>query len=52
MNIVTPWEVKGEVDYDRLIKEFGISKLDEKILERFINLLPLLNGIKWQRLYL
>ena len=34
MNIVTPWEVKGEVDYDRLIKEFGISKLDEKILER------------------
>jgi len=26
---VTPWEVKGEVDYDKLIKEFGISPLKE-----------------------
>jgi len=31
---VTPWEVKGEVDYDKLIKEFGVSKIDEKLLER------------------
>lgn len=31
---VTPWEVKGEVDYDKLIEQFGIQKLDEKILER------------------
>ena len=22
--VVTPWEVKGEIDYDRLMKEFGI----------------------------
>ena len=27
---VTPYEVKGKVDYDRLIKEFGIEKLTEK----------------------
>ncbi|MEK6830258.1 MAG: tryptophan--tRNA ligase [Nanoarchaeota archaeon] len=24
---VTPWEVKGEIDYERLIKEFGIKRL-------------------------
>lgn len=33
-SVVTPWEVKGEVDYDKLMKEFGVSKLDEKLLER------------------
>jgi len=33
-NVVTPWEVKGEVDYDKLIKEFGIEKIDEKLLSR------------------
>ena len=26
---VTPWEVKGDVDYDKLIKEFGLSPLKE-----------------------
>jgi len=26
---VTPWEVSGEVDYDRLIKEFGVVPLKE-----------------------
>ncbi len=31
---VTPWEVKGKIDYEKLIKEFGVSKLDEKILAR------------------
>ena len=25
---VTPWDVKGEVDYNRLIKEFGVEKID------------------------
>ena len=32
---VTPWEVSGEIDYDKLIKEFGVKSLDEKILKRF-----------------
>jgi len=32
--IVNPWEVKGNVDYDRLIKEFGLSKIDSELLER------------------
>jgi tryptophanyl-tRNA synthetase len=31
---VTPWEVKGKVDYDRLIKEFGTEKVDDKIVQR------------------
>lgn len=31
---VTPYEVKGEVDYGKLIKEFGVSKLDDKLLKR------------------
>ncbi|MBI5871580.1 tryptophan--tRNA ligase [archaeon] len=31
---VTPWEVEGEIDYDRLINEFGVSKIDNKLLER------------------
>lgn len=31
---VTPWEVEGEIDYDKLIREFGVSKIDSKILQR------------------
>ncbi len=31
---VTPWEVSGKVDYDKLIKEFGVSKIDDKLLAR------------------
>lgn len=31
---VTPYEVKGEVDYDKLITEFGVEKLNDKLLER------------------
>ncbi|MBI4009625.1 MAG: tryptophan--tRNA ligase [Candidatus Aenigmarchaeota archaeon] len=32
--VVTPWEVKGDIDYDRLIKQFGVKPLDEVILKR------------------
>lgn len=32
---VTPWEVEGEVDYDKLISEFGTSPLTQDILARF-----------------
>ncbi|MBI2047289.1 tryptophan--tRNA ligase [Candidatus Pacearchaeota archaeon] len=31
---ITPWEVKGEIDYEKLVKEFGVSKIDNKLLER------------------
>tara|TARA_Y100000310_G_scaffold17671_1_gene17448 strand:+ start:16741 stop:17868 length:1128 start_codon:yes stop_codon:yes gene_type:complete len=31
---VTPYEAKGEIDYGKLIREFGVSKLDDKTLNR------------------
>lgn len=31
---VTPWEVKGAVDYQRLIKEFGTQPLTDALLKR------------------
>jgi tryptophanyl-tRNA synthetase len=31
---VNPYDVKGDIDYDRLISEFGIKKIDEKLLKR------------------
>jgi tryptophanyl-tRNA synthetase len=31
---VTPWEVTGQVDYDKLIKEFGTQKIDDKLRKR------------------
>lgn len=31
---VTPWEVKGEIDYDKLIKQFGTEELTEDIINR------------------
>ena len=32
--VVTPWEVKGKVDYERLIREFGTQPLTRELLER------------------
>ena len=31
---VNPWEVKGTVDYNRLIKEFGTKPLDDTLLSK------------------
>jgi len=31
---VTPWDVEGKIDYRRLIKDFGISRLSDKTLGR------------------
>lgn len=28
-NLFNPWEIKGEIDYEKLIKEFGLSMLKE-----------------------
>ncbi|MEM3791630.1 MAG: tryptophan--tRNA ligase [Candidatus Micrarchaeaceae archaeon] len=35
---VTPYEVKGSVNYEKLVREFGITPLDEEMLERIKNL--------------
>ena len=32
--IVTPWEVKGEVDYDRLVTQFGTERITPELLAR------------------
>lgn len=31
---VTPYEVEGKIDYDRLIKQFGVSKLTPKLSKK------------------
>ena len=32
--IVTPWEVKGKIDYDKLIQQFGTQAIDDALLRR------------------
>jgi tryptophanyl-tRNA synthetase len=32
--VVTPWEVKGKIDYEKLIKKFGTKQIDDELLER------------------
>lgn len=32
--IVTPWEVSGKIDYDKLVRDFGTQPLTPEILER------------------
>jgi len=33
--VVTPWHVEGNIDYDKLIKQFGTEKISIEILDRF-----------------
>jgi tryptophanyl-tRNA synthetase len=39
---VTPWEVKGDVDYEKLVKEFGVYKISESLRGKFKEAHPLL----------
>ena len=32
--VVTPWEVKGAIDYDRLVTQFGTERITPELLER------------------
>ena len=32
--VVTPWEVSGEIDYDKLVKEFGVTLIDNNLLNK------------------
>lgn len=32
--VVTPWQVEGEIDYDKLIKRFGTEKISKQLLDR------------------
>ncbi len=48
---VTPWEVSGEVDYDRLIERFGTSPIDESLLERLRRLAGELHLLLRRRIF-
>jgi len=37
-NSVTPWEVKGKIDYDKLIEQFGTQKIDEPLIKEISDL--------------
>src|ERR671918_349509 len=36
---VTPWEVEGEIDYNKLIESFGTQKITPDVLEKIKNLI-------------
>ena len=31
---VTPWKVEGEINYDKLVEEFGTERIDSSLIER------------------
>ena len=31
---VTPWEVKGALDYKKLVKEFGLGRINDDLLSK------------------
>jgi tryptophanyl-tRNA synthetase len=35
---ITPWEVEGKIDYEKLIKEFGLKSIDDEMLEKIRSL--------------
>lgn len=39
---VTPWEVQGKVDYEKLVKDFGASLISDKIKKKLEKTHPLL----------
>ncbi len=39
---VTPWEVEGKVDYEKLVREFGTTAISEKIKKKLEKAHPLL----------
>jgi tryptophanyl-tRNA synthetase len=41
--VVTPWEVRGKVDYERLIREFGTQPLTDELLRRLAKYTGLLH---------
>jgi len=48
---VTPWEVEGKVDYDKLIKEFGLKYIDEELLSKIHKITNELHVMLRRRFY-
>jgi tryptophanyl-tRNA synthetase len=40
--VVTPWEVSGEIDYEKLVKQFGTTLINDKISSKLKDSHPLL----------
>ena len=40
--VINPWEVSGDINYEKLIKEFGTSKISEDIYKKLEKCHPLL----------
>jgi tryptophanyl-tRNA synthetase len=38
MATVTPWEVSGSIDYDKLVGEFGTKKITPALREKLVKL--------------
>ena len=39
MQVVTPWDVsagEGGIDYDKLIEQFGCSRIDQGLVDRYV----------------
>lgn len=49
--VVTPWEVKGKVDYEKLLEQFGTSLIDEALLERIRRMFGELHYMLRRRLF-
>ena len=32
--VVTPWEVSGDIDYDKLVEQFGVQPMTKEIEEK------------------
>ncbi|MBS3065705.1 tryptophan--tRNA ligase [Candidatus Pacearchaeota archaeon] len=41
-HVVTPWKVSGEINYEKLIKEFGTTKINQEMVKKLEKLHPLL----------
>jgi tryptophanyl-tRNA synthetase len=49
--IVTPWEVSGEVDYKKLVEQFGIKLIDSNILERIEKIARIIHPYLKRRIF-
>jgi tryptophanyl-tRNA synthetase len=49
--IVTPWEVKGDVDYEALITQFGVEPITDELLERIVRYAGKLNVLLRRRMF-
>jgi tryptophanyl-tRNA synthetase len=49
--VVNPWEVRGNIEYEKLIIQFGTQRIDEKLLQRIIKHTRELHPFLRRRIY-